>query len=89
MMAGAFYTRMISESFGCRKIDFTVLTSTKMFVDTAQGYILKQANDLIRADIERFMAVLKQKARISNTVMIGRTRTVCVLNATFGLKLAT
>ena len=84
------FTRAVSESLGAEKkwVHYG-LTSTDV-VDTAQGYILKQANDLIRADIERFMAVLKQKAyEYQNTVMIGRTHGVHAEPTTFGLKLAT
>ena len=71
------FTRAVSESLADEKkwVHYG-LTSTDV-VDTAQGYILKQANDLIRADIANFMAVLKDKAyEYQNTVMIGRTHGV-------------
>ncbi|KRM20983.1 adenylosuccinate lyase [Latilactobacillus graminis] len=84
------FTRAVSESLADEKkwVHYG-LTSTDV-VDTAQGYILKQANDLIRADIAEFMAVLKEKAyEYQNTVMIGRTHGVHAEPTTFGLKLAT
>ena len=84
------FTRAVSESLADEKkwVHYG-LTSTDV-VDTAQGYILKQANDLIRADIANFMAVLKDKAyEYQNTVMIGRTHGVHAEPTTFGLKLAT
>ncbi|WP_459128059.1 adenylosuccinate lyase [Latilactobacillus curvatus] len=84
------FTRTVSESLADEKkwVHYG-LTSTDV-VDTAQGYILKQANDLIRADIANFMAVLKDKAyEYQNTVMIGRTHGVHAEPTTFGLKLAT
>lgn len=84
------FTRAVSESLGAEKkwVHYG-LTSTDV-VDTAQGYILKQANDLIRADIANLMAVLKEKAyAYQNTVMIGRTHGVHAEPTTFGLKMAT
>jgi adenylosuccinate lyase len=39
-----------------------VLTSTDV-VDTALSYVIKQANDIIEKDLERFIEVLAQKAQ--------------------------
>src|SRR5699024_4659462 len=56
------FTRAVSESLGEeRKWVHYGLTSTDV-VDTALSYLLKQANDIIRQDIERFIDVLKTKA---------------------------
>ncbi|MEI3614938.1 adenylosuccinate lyase [Pseudogracilibacillus sp. SO30301A] len=83
------FTRTVSESLGEeRKWVHYGLTSTDV-VDTALSYLLKQANTIIRADLERFMDVLKEKAiEHKHTVMMGRTHGVHAEPTTFGLKLA-
>src|SRR5690625_3812046 len=83
------FTRAVSESLGDeRKWVHYGLTSTDV-VDTALSYQLKQANSIIRADIERFIEILKEKAiEHKHTVMIGRTHGVNGEPTTFGLKLA-
>lgn len=83
------FTRAVSESLGEeRKWVHYGLTSTDV-VDTALSYLLKQANIIIRADIERFIDVLKEKAlEHQHTVMMGRTHGVHGEPTTFGLKLA-
>lgn len=83
------FTRAVSESLGEeRKWVHYGLTSTDV-VDTALSYLLKQANSIIRADIERFIEVLKEKAiDHQHTVMMGRTHGVHGEPTTFGLKLA-
>lgn len=84
------FTRAVSESLGAeRKWIHFGLTSTDV-VDTAQGYRLKQANDLIRADLQTLLATIKQRAlEFEQTVMIGRTHGVHAEPTTFGLVLAT
>lgn len=83
------FTRSVSESLGAeRKWVHYGLTSTDV-VDTALSYLLKQANDIIRKDIEHFIDVLKEKAIAhQHTVMMGRTHGVHAEPTTFGLKLA-
>ena len=83
------FTRAVSESLGEeRKWVHYGLTSTDV-VDTALSYLLKQANDVIRKDIENFIDVLKNKAiEHQHTVMMGRTHGVHAEPTTFGLKLA-
>jgi len=83
------FTRTVSESLGEeRKWVHYGLTSTDV-VDTALSYILKQANDIIRKDIENFINIIKQKAiEHKHTVMMGRTHGVHAEPTTFGLKLA-
>lgn len=83
------FTRAVSESLGEeRKWVHYGLTSTDV-VDTAQSYILKQANEIIRKDITNFIEVLKDKAlEHKHTVMMGRTHGVHAEPTTFGLKLA-
>lgn len=83
------FTRAVSESLGPeRKWVHYGLTSTDV-VDTALGYLLKQANDILRKDIERFIDILKHQAKqYKDTVMMGRTHGVHAEPTTFGLKLA-
>ncbi|BDR56698.1 adenylosuccinate lyase [Xylocopilactobacillus apis] len=83
------FTRNVSESLGEeRKWVHYGVTSTDV-VDTAQGYRLKQANNLLRQDIEEFLEVIKRQAiKYKDTVMIGRTHGVQAEPTTFGLKLA-
>lgn len=83
------FTRAVSESLGEEKkwVHYG-LTSTDV-VDTALSYLIKQANHIIRKDIERFIEVLKQKAiEHKHTVMMGRTHGVHAEPTTFGLKMA-
>lgn len=83
------FTRAVSESLGEeRKWVHYGLTSTDV-VDTALSYLLTQANKIIRADIERLINVLQEKAlEHQHTVMMGRTHGVHGEPTTFGLKLA-
>lgn len=83
------FTRTVSESLGAEKkwIHYG-LTSTDV-VDTAYGYLLKQANDILRQDIDAFLAVIaKQAKKYKYTVMMGRTHGVHAEPTTFGLVLA-
>ena len=83
------FTRTVSESLGPEKkwVHFG-LTSTDV-VDTAQGYILKQADEIIRQDLQDLKQTVAEKARkYKNTVEMGRTHGVQAEPTTFGLKLA-
>ncbi|MET1249087.1 adenylosuccinate lyase [Sporolactobacillus sp. STCC-11] len=83
------FTRTVSESLGEEKkwVHYG-LTSTDV-VDTAQGYLLRQANEILLKDIEQFIEVIRQKAKkYKNTVMMGRTHGVHAEPTTFGLVLA-
>ena len=83
------FTRAVSETLGEeRKWVHYGLTSTDV-VDTALSYVLKQANEILQADLERFVDILKNKAQEHKyTVMMGRTHGVHAEPTTFGLKLA-
>lgn len=83
------FTRAVSETLGEeRKWVHYGLTSTDV-VDTANGYLLKQANEILRADIGAFLAVLKKQAlRFKNTPCIGRTHGIHADITSFGLKWA-
>ncbi|HCN75184.1 adenylosuccinate lyase [Pseudolactococcus plantarum] len=84
------FTRSVSESLGEeRKWVHYGLTSTDV-VDTAYGYLFKQANDILREDLARFTDIIADKAREHKfTIMMGRTHGVHAEPTTFGLKLAT
>ena len=83
------FTRSVSESLGEeRKWVHYGLTSTDV-VDTANSYLIKQANIILHRDLENFRAVLKEKAQEHKyTVMMGRTHGIHAEPTTFGLKLA-
>ena len=83
------FTRAVSETLGEeRKWVHYGLTSTDV-VDTALSYLIKQANDILRKDIARFVEVIKKRAlEHKYTVMMGRTHGVHAEPTTFGLKLA-
>ena len=83
------FTRSVSESLGEEKkwVHYG-LTSTDV-VDTANGYRLKQANEILRKDIQHIIDVLEEKAKKHKyTVMMGRTHGVHAEPTTFGLKCA-
>lgn len=83
------FTRTVSESLGAEKkwVHFG-LTSTDV-VDTAQGYLLKQANEILRQDLAMVKNTIAKRAlEHKNTVMMGRTHGVQAEPTTFGLKLA-
>ncbi len=83
------FTRAVSETLGEEKkwVHYG-LTSTDV-VDTANGYLLKQANDIIYNDIVEFMAVLKKQALVfKETPCIGRTHGIHADITSFGLKWA-
>ena len=83
------FTRAVSETCGDEKkwVHYG-LTSTDV-VDTAYGYLYKQANAILLEDIEKFMDVLKSKAlKYKDTVMMGRTHGVHAEITTFGLVFA-
>ncbi|ULO06936.1 adenylosuccinate lyase [Paenibacillus sp. 19GGS1-52] len=83
------FTRAVSESLGAeRKWVHYGLTSTDV-VDTALGYLLRQANEILEQDILNFIEILKDKAvAYKDTPMMGRTHGVHAEPTTFGLKMA-
>jgi adenylosuccinate lyase len=83
------FTRAVSETLGPeRKWVHYGLTSTDV-VDTALGYLLKQANEILEKDIIQFIEILKNKAvEYKHTPMMGRTHGVHAEPTTFGLKMA-
>lgn len=83
------FTRCVSESLGqeAKWIHYG-LTSTDV-VDTANGYMLKQANELIKKDYLALLESVKAKAvEYKHTPCIGRTHGVHADITTFGFKFA-
>ncbi|WP_404398667.1 adenylosuccinate lyase [Mammaliicoccus sciuri] len=82
------FTRQVSETLGEeRKWVHYGLTSTDV-VDTALSYVIKQANEIIEKDLEKFLEVLKNKAiEHKTTLMMGRTHGVHAEPTTFGIKM--
>ena len=83
------FTRAVSESLGEeRKWVHYGLTSTDV-VDTANGYLLKQADAILLKDMEEFMEVLRKRAlEFKSTPCIGRTHGIHADITSFGLKWA-
>ncbi|MBQ2240139.1 MAG: adenylosuccinate lyase [Alistipes sp.] len=83
------FTRAVSETLGEeRKWVHYGLTSTDV-VDTANGYLLKQANSILLEDIEKMLEVLRQRAiEFKATPCIGRTHGIHADITCFGLKWA-
>lgn len=83
------FTRCVGESLGDEKkwIHYG-LTSTDV-VDTANGYLLKQANAILRKDIDAIIDVLRKRAiEFKYTPCIGRTHGMHADITSFGLKWA-
>lgn len=81
------FTRTVSESLGEeRKWVHYGLTSTDV-VDTANGYLLRQANDILRADLRNFVEMLRRRAlEFKYVPCIGRTHGIHADITSFGLK---
>lgn len=83
------FTRTVSESLGEeRKWIHYGLTSTDV-VDTANGYMLRQANDILREDLAGFAEMLRSQAmKYKDIPCIGRTHGIHADITSFGLKWA-
>ncbi|TCS92780.1 adenylosuccinate lyase [Hazenella coriacea] len=83
------FTRAVSETLGPEsKWVHYGLTSTDV-VDTALSYLLRQANEILLKDLDRFIDILADKAKEHKyTVMMGRTHGVHAEPTTLGLKMA-
>ena len=83
------FTRAVSETLGEeRKWVHYGLTSTDV-VDTANGYLLRQANAILLDDIEKMLEVLRRRAiEFKATPCIGRTHGIHADITCFGLKWA-
>lgn len=83
------FTRAVSESLGEeRKWVHYGLTSTDV-VDTANGYLIKQANAILLKDLEEIAEVIRLRAiEFKQTPCIGRTHGIHADITSFGLKWA-
>lgn len=83
------FTRCVAESLGKEsKYIHYGLTSSDV-ADTALAALMKEAAELILADLAALVIVLKEKAREHKfTLMMGRTHGVHAEPTTFGLKMA-
>lgn len=83
------FTRAVSESLGEeRKWVHYGLTSTDV-VDTANGYLIKQADAILMKDMEEFLEVLRKRAlEFKDTPCIGRTHGIHADITSYGLKWA-
>lgn len=81
------FTRTVSESLGGeRKWVHYGLTSTDV-VDTANGYLIKQANAILRKSLTDFTQILHDRAlEFKSTPCIGRTHGIHADITCFGLK---
>lgn len=84
----AAFVSNLSENIGeAGKYVHLGLTSTDV-KDTALGYMLKQASEILLADLEAFRNVLRRRAvEFKYTPTIGRTHGIHAEATTFGLKL--
>ena len=84
----AVVEKLPKEAAGAGRYLHYGLTSSDV-LDTAQALLLTEANELLRAGLDRLAAVLKNRAHeFKDTPMIGRTHGVHAEPTTFGLKLA-
>ena len=83
------FTRAVSESLGEeRKWVHYGLTSTDV-VDTANGYLIKQADAILLKDMEEFLEMLRRRAvEFKSTPCIGRTHGIHADITSYGLKWA-
>ncbi len=81
------FTRAVSETLGPeRKWVHYGLTSTDV-VDTANGYLLRQADEILLRDMEELLEALRRQAlRFRDVPCIGRTHGVHADITSFGLK---
>ncbi|MEM9996568.1 MAG: adenylosuccinate lyase [Bacteroidota bacterium] len=83
------FTRAVSETLGPEKRWVHYGLTSSDVVDTALAYRITQANELLRADLNRLAGVLAARAREHKaTLCVGRTHGVHAEPTTFGLKLA-
>ena len=83
------FTRAVSETLEDEKrwIHYG-LTSTDV-VDTAQGLVFKEVNEILREDLDKLLSVLKKKAlQYKDLPCMGRTHGVHAEITSFGLKYA-
>lgn len=83
------FTTAVAESVGeASRYLHLGLTSTDV-VDTAQALLVRQASDLIEAEMRRLMETLRRQAfRYRDAIMIGRTHGIHAEPTSLGVKMA-
>src|SRR5690348_13143842 len=83
------FTTAVAEIVGPEARWFHYGLTSNDVVDTAQALLVKQASEIISADLQRLAEVLKRRAwEFRDTPQIGRTHGIHAEPITFGLKIA-
>src|SRR4051795_111418 len=83
------FTTAVAEIVGPEARWFHYGLTSNDVVDTAQALLVKQASEIISADLQRLAEVLKRRAwEFKDTPMIGRTHGIHAEPITFGFKIA-
>ncbi len=83
------FTTAVAEIVGPHARWFHYGLTSNDVVDTAQALLIRQASEVIAADLERLSEALKRRAwEFKDTPMVGRTHGVHAEPITFGFKLA-
>lgn len=83
------FTRAVSESLGEEKKWVHYLLTSTDVVDTSNGAIYQEANNILKKHIEEMLITLKQQAlKYKDTPCIGRTHGIHADITSFGLKFA-
>lgn len=83
------FTRAVSESLGEEKKWVHYLLTSTDVVDTALGYNYREANKILKENLNKMSLILKNKAlQYENTPCIGRTHGIHADITSFGLKFA-
>jgi adenylosuccinate lyase len=83
------FTTAVAEFVGAESRWFHYGLTSNDVVDTSQSLLIKDASEIIAADLQKLSDVLKQRAwEFKDTPMIGRTHGIHAEPITFGFKLA-
>jgi len=83
------FTTAVAEIVGPHSRWFHYGLTSNDVVDTAQALLIKQASEIIAADLERLAEVLERRAwEFKDTPQIGRTHGIHAEPVTFGFKIA-
>jgi adenylosuccinate lyase len=83
------FTTAVAEFVGPESRWFHYGLTSNDVVDTSQSLLIKNASEIIAADLQKLSDVLKQRAwEFKDTPMIGRTHGIHAEPITFGFKLA-
>ena len=83
------FTTAVAEFVGPESRWFHFGLTSNDVVDTAQALLIKEASEIIAADLHDLAAVLKRRAfEFKDTPMVGRTHGIHAEPITFGFKLA-